>query len=1179
MNRKEYEMLFQLNAQLGGGFNSAFSNAHKQIASMQKEIQALTKTQSDISAFQKQQSAVEATCQKLETLQQQYDNIQKEIKETEGYSSSLENKLLSKQQQIDKTSASLQQQTDKLNQMDNALRSAGVDTSNLAKESATLSAKMDDLKNKQEAVAESASEFGERTTASFSAIQSAITAAGITVALKEIGEAYKECIDIAADFEETMSTVEALSGASDSEINKLNSLAKDLGATTKFTAVEAAEAMTYMGMAGWKTNEMLTGMDGVLQLAAASGEDLATTSDIVTDNLTAFGMKASDTAHFSDVLAAAATNSNTSVSVMGETFKNSAALAGALKYSIEDVGVAVGLMANAGIKGSNAGTALKNIFNGLLGGVELTSKAFGEVKYSAINADGTMKSFGETMNDLRGYFSQMTGAEKLQNAETIAGQRAMAGFVSIMNSTEADFNSLTEKINNCSGAAAKMAEIKMDNLKGDITLMNSATEALKTTIGEQFNPELRKLYSTGTDIIGGMNASIKEHPNLMKSATAFVGVLGTATTAMTAYATISKVVKALDMASLFTSPVMLAIAGAATLTAGIVGIVGAYNDAQIAARRYGDAVTVAADEYREAMTASDELERNINEWRSLNETISSGAASADEVTAAKERLKETEQWLIDNYGVYLDGDGTISEGKIKSLEERNELLRETARLKAEIALHDAKKAFDEAEKEDIPKIKAKRDGLQEQNRELIEQQKILQEVANEWGRYTLTDEYQDYAKNGPGAESGTAVYEKMAEFNERLKSTVGAGATGDVRSVEADLSSLSAVISGNSDKVSEYNQELLEYNESLTALQKAGKEFVDFNISNIPTDSLQSFAEVARNIGEQAANAELDASEFASYAEQLTEVAHAAELLPEEQRIVFNADGALNVIEELADGVSELDGRTAEIIADANADAAYMKINNVQYKVLQYDDTTGVATLSADGTNATMQINRITGEVHMFDEEAAEAYISANIDDLESNVSSAKSLLATIHDKTITIKSVFQTVKDGAKNMLGLGNGYATGTDYATPGAHWVGENGPELLWFNGGEKVLNARDSVALVNDYSKMAQIQKILNASNNDNQDVFSAVEGISSFSDVHMSAFQPQLSSSAYQEPVSAMQSSEKPEYKIEIKNEFIIEGNASEETIAALENWGEKFREIVRDEFADILENNHRSTYI
>ena len=302
--RKEYEMLFQLNAQVGGGFNSAFSKAQKEIINLQKEIQALSKTQSDIAAYQKQQSAIEATKSKLATLQQQYDNIQKEIKETEGYSSSLENKLLSKQQQIDKTSASLQQQTDKLNQMDNALRSAGVDTSNLAKESAALTSKMDDLKNKQEAVADSADDFGEKSAAAFSTVQSAIAAAGVAVAVREIYDAYRECIDIAADFEETMSTVEALSGASNSDMNKLNSLAKELGATTKFTAVESGEAMTYMAMAGWDANEMLNGMDGVLQLAAASGEDLAMVSDIVTDNLTAFGLKASDTAHFSDVLAA-----------------------------------------------------------------------------------------------------------------------------------------------------------------------------------------------------------------------------------------------------------------------------------------------------------------------------------------------------------------------------------------------------------------------------------------------------------------------------------------------------------------------------------------------------------------------------------------------------------------------------------------------------------------------------------------------------------------------------------------------------------------------------------------------------------------------------------------------------------------------------------------------------------
>ena len=194
-----------------------------------------------------------------------------------------------------------------------------------------------------------------------------------------------------------MSTVEALSGASAQEMAALAEEAKDLGATTKFTAKEAGDAMGYMAMAGWDASDMLQGMDGVLQLAAASGEDLAMVSDIVTDSLSAFGLTAKDTAHFSDVLAAAATSSNTNVAIMGETFKMSASVAGALGYSIEDVAVAMGLMANSGVKGSIAGTALRNTFNGLLEGVTLTGAAFGEYEYSAIKADGTMKDFGATI--------------------------------------------------------------------------------------------------------------------------------------------------------------------------------------------------------------------------------------------------------------------------------------------------------------------------------------------------------------------------------------------------------------------------------------------------------------------------------------------------------------------------------------------------------------------------------------------------------------------------------------------------------------------------------------------------------------------------------------------------------------------------------------------------------------
>lgn len=351
-DRKEFEMAFKLSAQLNSSYKGAFREAQSAVVSMQKEIGGLNRTQSDISSYQKQQSAVEETRKRLSVLQQQYDNIQKEIKETEGFSSSLENKLVSKQQQIDKTTSSLGKQEEKLHQMGAALQQAGVDTGNLAGESRRLEAEMQELKNRQEEAADSTQEFGRESVDAMNAVSSALASVGIAAALKEIAEAYKECISVAGGFEETMSTVEALSGANARDMESLSGMAKQMGADTKYMAQESAEAMTYMGMAGWGASDMLQGLDGVIQLAAASGEDLAMTSDIVTDNLTAFGMSAAETARFADVLAATATNSNTSVSVMGETFKQSASIAGALGYSIEDVSVAVGLMANSGIKGS-----------------------------------------------------------------------------------------------------------------------------------------------------------------------------------------------------------------------------------------------------------------------------------------------------------------------------------------------------------------------------------------------------------------------------------------------------------------------------------------------------------------------------------------------------------------------------------------------------------------------------------------------------------------------------------------------------------------------------------------------------------------------------------------------------------------------------------------------------------
>ncbi len=568
MANKEYQMLFKLGAQLGSNFMGTFSSAQRVLQKAQQEINALNKTQSDISAYQRQQASIEKSNEKLALYRKELDNVQKEMAESGEYSSALANKELELQQRIRNTEEAIAAKNQKLTQMGNALSEAGVDVNDLTGESKRLEEQMADLREEEEKAAEEASNFGDQGQSAFEAVGSALVAAGITTALSAIADKYKECVEASMEFGYTMSTVEALSGASVSEMQTLTATAKELGATTAFTANQSAQAMTYMGMAGWDAQQMVFGMDGVLNLAAASGEDLAMVSDIVTDNLTAFGLKASDTAHFADVLAAAATNSNTSVGIMGETFKNSASVAGALDYSIEDVSTAVGLMANAGIKGTIAGTALKNTFNGLLEGATLTSSAFGEVAFSSINADGTMKGFSETINELRGYFDQMTAAERVNNAQVIAGQYGYNGLLAILRSTDEDYQSLTDNINNCTGAAQRMANVKLDNLKGDVILLDSATDGLKMTIGGLFEDEMRQGTQVLTEVITKINEFCEKNPAVVKALMAVVAEIGLVVAGYTAFITGKKVKNALDTVGAALSAKKAAAAAAAAAAEG-----------------------------------------------------------------------------------------------------------------------------------------------------------------------------------------------------------------------------------------------------------------------------------------------------------------------------------------------------------------------------------------------------------------------------------------------------------------------------------------------------------------------------------------------------------------------------------------------------------------------------------
>ena len=268
--------------------------------------------------------------------------------------------------------------------------------------------------------------------------------------------------------------------------------------------------MNYMAMAGWKTEDMLDGIEGIMNLAAASGEDLATTSDIVTDALTAFGLSAKDSGHFADILAAASSNANTNVSMMGETFKYCAPIAGAMGYSAEDTAQAIGLMANSGIKGSQAGTALRTIMTKLQGELKLSGAAFGDMTIQTANADGSMRDLNDILADCRVAFGQMTESEKAQAAETLVGKNAMSGFLALMNAAPADIAKLEGAIDNCNGTSEEMAEIMQDNLSGQLTILKSQLEELAISFGDLLMPAIRNIVSkiqAFVDKLNGMDDS------------------------------------------------------------------------------------------------------------------------------------------------------------------------------------------------------------------------------------------------------------------------------------------------------------------------------------------------------------------------------------------------------------------------------------------------------------------------------------------------------------------------------------------------------------------------------------------------------------------------------------------------------------------------------------------------
>ncbi len=340
-----------------------------------------------------------------------------------------------------------------------------------------------------------------------------------------IGKAFMSISDVAVSFEAGMSKVQALTGAEDKDLQRLKNTALELGKKTQYSATQAADAMSYLGMAGWKTEQIISAMPGLLDLAAASGEDLALVADIVSDDLTAFGMKADQAGRMADVFAAISSNANTNVAMMGQTFKYAGAVAGSLGFSLEDVAKATGLMANAGIKADQAGTSLRSIMTRLVKPPKEAREALEQLNISATDASGKMKPLGVILGEMREKFSKLSAAEKGQMGAAIAGQEAMSGFLSLMNAAPDDVAKLDSAIAGCNGAAKRMADTMQNNAKGKMIAFQSAVESLQITMGNALLPAMTQGTIAATGLAQALGDYANENPNVVTGVTAATGAV------------------------------------------------------------------------------------------------------------------------------------------------------------------------------------------------------------------------------------------------------------------------------------------------------------------------------------------------------------------------------------------------------------------------------------------------------------------------------------------------------------------------------------------------------------------------------------------------------------------------------------------------------------------------------
>ena len=1109
MALKEWVLQFNLAAKQNSNFSSTFKAAQSALVETQNRIQQLNKVQSDITAYQKQQQAVDSTKQRLAVLQQQYDNIQKEIQETEGYSSALENKLISKQAQIDKTTTSLHTYEQRLAATGNTLREAGVDTTQLTSETSRLETEVDKLKDQQidlkkamDEAGDGATDFGKKSVEAIDAVESVLATAGIAKALGEIKDAYMDCINTAGDFEASMSNVEALSGASGNELEALSGKAKEMGATTKFTAGESADALSYMALAGWNTQSMLEGISPVLNLAAAANMDLAQASDIVTDYLTAFGLKASDTTHIVDVMAYAMAHSNTDVIQLGEAYKACASTATSLGYSVEETTAVLATMANAGVKGGEAGTALNAIFTRLATNTKNCGDKLANYGVNIYDAQGSMQSLTSILTGISGVWGDLTDQEQANLAKTIAGtnqysklQTIMAGCSEAAAEGGQSFSDYTEALNNCAGSADKMAGTMLDNMNGRLVLMQSAADGLKIAIGEDLTPAMSGLYDVGAQVLGWMQGFVEENPGVVKGIAAGTVTLGGLAGSITAVNAALKLSKALAPALTTVVPVLGTAALAAGGVAAVVALlssaandtVSSVQELTAAAQNMGSAMKEAGTDYSTTLSSMEATasvaDQYISKLEAIEVATGGNTAGNAEYHDTLARLSALVPSLADDIDLETDSikggtealrqhtDAYVADAKAQARQDYLNTLYEKYRdVLSESAENEVKLNAAQA------KVEKSNAGMVTSYDKLLatlgmtdEQFKLTYGTVQDipWRSMgedvqQLRSEYLSYSADLVTARREVENYtEAMAQDQEAVDA-----AQTEYQEAAAAINGMADAQDSAADSAEDVAAALSAAQNNIQGIISAYNEAYDAALKSVSGQyDLWDTAEKIVATSASSINSALESqiTYWDSYNQNLESLnARAADI-----------DGLSAVIASFADGSKDSVNAIAGMASASDADLAKMVQNYQELQEAQKTTSESMADLETGMSNAMDEIAQnvadSVADMNLSDEakESAQATIQGFVD-------GAEGMLPRVQTVFYKIASAASTALAGAGGSYN-GNipGYAVGTESAAPGFAIVGENGPELVYFNGGETVLTAPETRAAFDEAQQFTQI----------------------------------------------------------------------------------------------------------